>query len=536
MLSIDQNSHSLWDALPKLQAMVRAGRPVSHYVEDVDVAFTAVGANDENHPLRLERERFYPSGGADWGAAMFYTCFLGRQPVDVRQWEPLTGLKTAALARRLGLTLEELYARYSPSDNYQLIGPSYAGGGLYHRTIADLRLDQTLEFLHQLMDLARRDMLERFPQEDSRRRVNDWFDREGRQVAQLVGRCASGRLVELYRLWLGQYLGDDVPIALASQLLAPRTDGPAQRLLGLFVRDYGQLANLYNQAIQAADVGLRPLNTGQGELPFFAVLRREGRQVRTGLFFQDGQVRIGDEAFSIRGDGSLDVAALERAGVSALAGKAVLLVVQVRLGPTGQPLVLPYHGSPYMGAAHHFVRLLRRRNLLAEGELAPVIRVRFGLLERLRELDTIIRLPPHLAAAMGREEVPARILGEAAADLQSQAARRLESLRSPRGRADWQQQAQPPLLDEIAALDTRRRELARRDPKSVAIRQVGREMKTLQVHLLSALVEQIDRDWQLARLDYYDSRGALLPWCVGLGGMEFYERVIASARTYEEPD
>ena len=108
MFSIDQNCHSLWDALPKLQAVARSGGTVRHFIEDIDVAFTAVGsspvdsAGHGDGSLRLAMERYYGSGGADWGAALFYSEFLGRLPVDVRQWDSLTGLTTAALARRLG--------------------------------------------------------------------------------------------------------------------------------------------------------------------------------------------------------------------------------------------------------------------------------------------------------------------------------------------------------------------------------------------------------------------------------------------------
>ena len=84
MISIDQNSHSLWDTLPKLQVLAAAGVGVTHYVEDIDVAFTQLGKNRDGLRLKMERERFYPSGGQDWGAGLFYTEFLGRLPVEPR--------------------------------------------------------------------------------------------------------------------------------------------------------------------------------------------------------------------------------------------------------------------------------------------------------------------------------------------------------------------------------------------------------------------------------------------------------------------
>ena len=81
MLSIDQNCSSLWDAIPKLGALAAKGYPVAHYVEDIDVAFTSMGSGVGGDGLKLDRERFHRSGGQDWGAAMFYSAFLGRLPV-----------------------------------------------------------------------------------------------------------------------------------------------------------------------------------------------------------------------------------------------------------------------------------------------------------------------------------------------------------------------------------------------------------------------------------------------------------------------
>ena len=138
MFSIDQNSHSLWDTLPKLQALQAAGTPASHYLEDIDVAFTALGAKADAPPLHIARERYHPSGGLDWGAALFYNDFLGRLPVELRQWEPMLDMKIAAVARQLDTSLEELYDRYAAGDNWMLIGSSYVGDKGHHRIIGDL--------------------------------------------------------------------------------------------------------------------------------------------------------------------------------------------------------------------------------------------------------------------------------------------------------------------------------------------------------------------------------------------------------------
>ena len=56
----------------------------------------------------------------------------------------------------------------------------------------------------------------------------------------------------------------------------------------------------------------------------------------------------------------------------------------------------------------------------------------------------------------------------------------------------------------------------------------------VQAELLDRTIRQIDRDTQVAELDYYDSRGAILPWCIALGGETFYNEVIARAEISEE--
>ena len=266
----------------------------------------------------------------------------------------------------------------------------------------------------------------------------------------------------------------------------------------------------------------------------FATLTRDGHLVRTGVFLRDGRLHGGEESFAPGADGSLPLGALAAGGVRCLAGKAAVLVTQVRCRPEGQPLALPHRGSLYMPTAHRFARKLSEAHLLP-GELQPIVRVRFRLLDRLRSLAAPIRLPAHLAAAMGAEEVRAGELGEAHAELAADARRRLEAFRDPAERQRWQERTLPEAHAEIAALDARRRELARTDPKAPELRELWKRIRPLQARLLDALLRRIDRDTQLAELDTYDSRGAILPWCIALGGEAFYRRVIEGAEVHEEP-
>ncbi len=534
MFSIDQNCHSLWDTLPKLQALAAHGRHVTHFVEDVDVAFTALGAGVDDSVLHLTRERFHRSGGQDWGAALFYSEFLGRLPAEIRHWEPFTGLKTSTLAKKLARDIDDLYDEFSPGDNWQLIGSSYIGDRDHHRVIGDLSVREIRCFLLDLFHIARDDMLRAFPEADAQQRLAAWFCAEEGRMAELLDEHADAGLADLYKAWLASYLDTDlVGLGVSSSLFALGADAARTALLEVFLTDYEQRAALYNDAIEETDGDLRPLAIEEGELPFFAIMDHQGHVVRCASYLRGDEILFGRQPIPLADGRRLPIDAMAEAGIRALAGKALILVIQARLGPNGQPLAMPHRGSLYMPSAHRLAAKLAEAGLLP-GELKPVIRVRFHLLDRLRELDTIIRLPGHLAAAMGRAEVPARELGESWAGLAQDAAVRLDTLRSPSARTQWAKEHFPGLTAQIDALNQRRRRLAEGVTTPEEMRALWDQEKALQRELLHRTLRQIARDWQLRDLGYWDSRGALLPWSIALGGQAFYDRLLAEAEIREE--
>jgi hypothetical protein len=542
MISIDQNCHSLWDALPKLQALVGRGMPVRHFIEDIDVAFTEVGASAPSDnglarpgSLRLERERYYRGREADWGAALFYHQFLGRQAVDIREWEPLTGLSTKALSGRLGRGVAELYEEFSPSDNWQLIGPSYAGQGGHHRVIGDLSVAETQGFLREVLRKAREDCLSAMPEEPCRQRLEEWFTREAALLESLLARHAAGGLVDLYKDWMASYLGAAVPLDLSSRLFGLDGDPTRFEALEVFLRDYDVASGLYNEAIAETGSFLRPLEVQGGELPFFAIFPHEGRLVRTATFLDGESLRVGARTFPLAPGRRLPVGAMAKAGIRATGGKAILLTIQARLGEVGAPLALPYRGSVYMPASHRLARKLRDAGLLS-GRLHPIVRVRLRLLDRLADLNVSIRVPEYLARCFGKDVVPAREIGLNHARLAEEAQRRLKLLETPEGRLAWQRENMPELWAQLEGLDQRRRDLAATNPKDPELRAVWKRLKPIGLDLLRRTVRQIEVDWQVKDLDYWDSRGAILPWSIGLGGPGFYNEVIARAEIYEEQE
>lgn len=530
--SIDQNSHSLWDTLPKLQALVAAGREVHHFIEDIDVAFTAIGADLDAEPLEFRRERFYASGGQDWGAAMFYSDFLGRKPIDLRRIEPQLGQKLAAVARAMDTTVEALYDQYALSDNWILTGSSYIGDRHHHRCIGDLGRDETEPWLRRLLKLAEQNCLERFPQPDAHQRIRGWFSTEFQIVDGILAR-ADDSLCDVYAQWLAKYVSSTAVIDRSSSLFAPGADPHRDALIELFLRDYDTAAGLYNQALAEVDLGLHPLDTAAGELPCFGVFTYQDHLVRGQARLDGRTIRIAEMGFDLDASSHLPVEAMRQAGIEALPGKAVLLAMQARIGPHGRALALPKHGSTYMPAVHRFASLLAEADLLP-APLQPVLRLNLKLLDRIGEVDTLIRLPKSLRESFGCDELTAAELAGRHRDVIDEARTRLDELTTDAGRDAWARQAQPELLERIDRRENEKCTLAEQNPKDPRVRELWQQIRDDQATLAADLLEQVVRDTHAAGLDFYESRGAIMPWCVALGGEEFYSKVIAAAEITEE--
>ena len=542
MISIDQNSHSLWDTLPKLQVLAAAKIDVTHYVEDIDVAFTQLGKNSTGLQLQIARERFYPSGGQDWGAGLFYTDFLGRLPTEPRNYEPQLGAKISRICKSVGVDIEQFYDTYAVSDNWQLIGPSYIAGGDYHRLIGDVSIAEVQKFLLETITRGEADTLGKFPHPDCRARTQQWFAEERSRVEKLIAANPNGTLPELYRAWLSSddYLADKIECTMTSGIFDLKTENRNRdALLELFLRDYPAAAAIYNRAIAESHVGLNELQTTKGELPFFAVLHHNRHLVRTNTFCDAGKLVIDGESFALLPNGRLPIDALRKSGIMGLPGKAVVMGVQVRMLDTPAPLVLPDHGSLYMPGVHRFELLLTESGLLPQiTNIDPIVRVSFDLLNRMKSLpgEIVIHLPEHLAGVFGCDEISAIGFSESYRDLAAQAAARLEGFKQPQNRQSWISDNFPAEHSALDAINSQRQELARVNSKDPQIRELHHRGRLLETQLQEKLVQQVFTDVQVSQLDYYNSRCAVLPWCYALGGAGFYDEVINNAEIFTESE
>ena len=535
-ISIDQNSHVLWDTVPKLQALKSAGLPCTHYIEDIDVAFTMLGAKPDQTELKISLEKFYPTGGCDWGASLFYSDFLGRLPVEPRTWEPMLGCKLSTYAKKAGITLEELYDQHATGDNWMLIGSSFIADRNHHRLLGDLTVKEVHAYIKKFFELAKNDCLRVFKGSGVKERVEKWFAAEWQNVLIHLNKNQGLSLDDFYDSWMNDYFGASdnyINIAKSSKLFALNKNSNGVKLLELFLQDYPRLSALYNQAVRDANLGLHELDTKNGELPFFVTLNHKGHKVRCEINLAGNSLDIAGREIALDSDRTLPLQKLKDMGVECLVGKAILLVIQVRMGKAGKPLVMPFHGSSYMPAAHNLAKLLIE-NKLIENDVSPILRVRFHLLDRLADADINIKLPTHLQSEFNAEEMPAKTFAKTYKNIADNAASVLDKLLNKSQSDNWKRIAFASEFDQIEKLNSEKMKLVRENPKQPAVREIGQQATAIKRNIDKGFIEKISSLYQTANIDFWDSRGAICPWCIAAGGEEFYQHVIANASVYEE--
>lgn len=514
MISIDQNSNSLWDTLPKLQALEAANIDFIHCVEDIDAAFTRVGAHSDQ--LQLTLEKYYPSGNLDWGASLFYMSFLGRTPLNLTSLTQYTGKTPAQTARQLGLSLDTLYDRFSTADNWQLTAPSYINSDkTAHRLLGDLSTEEVLPFIKELFDKAEANLLHTFPEAEPQKRLQNWFKVERRKVTALA--ASHHTLADLYKAWLQSYFTQKRIIKSSDHhVLADQS----ARFLKRIIQNYRQFIRLYNESIDESGAELSPINPATGELPFFAIYEKEGHLVRSVITFDGKNLTAGELSHPVE---------LFFDHVKAVSGKALLLVIIARLDSQGMPLALPVNGSLYTPASLILAEKIQQQ--FFSSKLHPIKRVKFNFLDQLKHSKVLIRLPAYLQEFLP-ESMQADLLARKLPQLIAECRQTLKQLRSDRETvfAGWY----PELSAEIEELKARKNQYGRDPEKRHLCQALWHEIKTAEQRFHHSCYQRLIHTVHTTEIGYWDSRGALLPWSIALGGETFYNHLINSARIYTE--
>ncbi len=515
MISIDQNSNSLWDTLPKLQALEKQGIKFTHCIEDIDVAFTRVGAHSDK--LELTLERYYPSGNLDWGASLFYMNFLGRCPLNLDNLTKYTGETPAHTAKKLGISLEQLYAQFSVADNWQLTAPSYIDSTKQaHRLLGDLSTSEVIPFINELFDKAEEDLLNCFPENDVQKRIIKWFDSERECVAELAETNES--LAELYQSWLQSYFSKDCIIKTSEHKYLANT---SITMLKKVVRNYDQFVQIYNESIEESGVELSPINAETGDLPFFVIYNKDGHLVRSSIKIENAELIAGGLKFPI--DEFFN-------HVKEVSGKALLLVIISRLNDSGTSLALPVNGSLYTPAAVILAKKMRESGFITD-ELHPIKRVRFKFLQSMRKSSVLINLPNYLHSffpkTMKANEFSAQL-----PEVVKQCKKTLQDLES-NSEVIFQSWF-PELFQKINQLKSLKNQYGRDPEKRHLCSDIWKEVKELEKQFHTNCYQLLINTVHCSEIDYWDSRGALLPWSIALGGESFYQELISNAEIFSE--
>lgn len=521
-VSIDQNCIPLWDTFIKVKTLQFHGIKTTHLVEDIDTAFTRVGSDfDKNHQPALTVEQYYPNGNLDWGATLFFMAPFGRCPLNLHNLEKLTGKKTATYARALDLSLEEFYAKYSIADNQQLTGSSYVEkSGQCHRLLGDLTFEETEPFLLNLIDLAEKQLSQVFPSTDSQQALAPYFETQRNEVKNFSKKDVF--LTDFYQFWTDQYILD------------PGTDrtsnffGPGSSRYKLTVeliqeinQRYPLFCQLYNDAIEETNSELSPLNPSSRELPFFVAYVYNGHRVRSTLTIsEDGQLSAGFLRFSLDGETNYPILAIT--------GKALLLVILARLGETAPALALPENGSLYTPTAHALTRKLLDHHFITQ-PLAPILRIKFNLLEQLNTSNQPFCPPPYLQEKLGTETT-CRHFSELAPQIINEARQLLSQLENPDFREEYLKSRYALEVAQIEELKQKRAEYGRDPERRHLCREVWDEAKAIQKQLDANFFQHLVHLSHQADLDYWNSRGAIEAIALAAGGPQLLQKVIANAQ------
>jgi len=163
-----------------------------------------------------------------------------------------------------------------------------------------------------------------------------------------------------------------------------------------------------------------------------------------------------------------------------------------------------------------------------------VLRVRFRFFDHWRGCVTFVRPPPYLQQALGVAELRAADLAEAlvggmAAARADLAAWSDDSRRDALGRQQF-----PGLSAERDRLDHERRAAAADPARRPEATVLWQRIKEVDRQMAQAQAEWLLQRLRLLDLAYYDSRGALLPWCLALGGEDLYQRLLRAAELTSE--
>jgi hypothetical protein len=145
-----------------------------------------------------------------------------------------------------------------------------------------------------------------------------------------------------------------------------------------------------------------------------------------------------------------------------------------------------------------------------------------------------VRLPPYLHRAFGCAECAASTLADRFYQVRDRARHRLEQASQEEGRQRLWREWAPKQFAERDALEERRRELGRNPETRDQAPALWEQIKQLDADILAERIERLVETVHCSRLDFWNSRGAILPWAVAVAGEELYHDIVNQAEIVPE--
>lgn|GEM_PF-4263274 len=395
----------LWDALLKLSVLSARGLRTEHSVHTADLFCRA--APGTKRPT-VSREAYTADDNINrWCASAKCSTFLGRKPIHPREFRQ-RGVNFSRIAKFLNLPLNDAVEMLTASDWHGITLPDRENQVAHHIPIRDL-FDSENTFV-KLREIIRKDFQSSLDQSYAAQALKV-FDHIFNLKLHHDKSWAEGS-TEMMRVAPNGARWDPNMIQI-STTIDDFHDVHNQPLLRLCLQNYQKMLSCYNAAATIPGENLVPL--ADGELPFYAVIRKGNKLERCDLKYQPN-----DTIESL----IKTVQIAKQAQVEAIIGKAIPLTIDLSIAAS---IVLPEKGSAYIAQAMHFARLFSE-SIGVDLKMHPIYRLHFHALDALEDVEAQLRLPEYLRQAFDTEWISGKTFAAQWRSVVSQAEQKIERL------------------------------------------------------------------------------------------------------------
>ncbi len=471
-LSFDQNCSPLWDTLPRMDVMKNKKIPYFQLFHDSDIF--SYDYKISYNTSKVGQLYSKSSNAFPYSPVLSYFQFFGKYlPIDSTIFKTYMQESIIAFTDRNKLSKKKLAIRLTEIDKYAILA-NFGSTKVGYKLSKEFYKDT----LDELLDFAYKDLINWCIYKPFKNDLEILIKGDKETYTSLD----TSNLNQLYNSWLPALkCGGEVNSGTDFFHLKTSKEKNYTFFIS-FVEEYHTFAYLYNTSIDETSSYMKKLDINCGELPFYAIAKRNhGFKRINKLLYINGKLIIDEVEFLIRPLNWEELSAkLIKIGIIAIIGKAVALHLQVRNIDSGFTFITSKGGSPYRKLVKHYSNLLKKEGLY--NGLKNSLEIEFNTIEQLKYLKNKIKLPVRLRNLSGYETMAGRDYSEFIKEQITLGNKGLEALKNSTETSD---------------------------------------LKKLQ---------KMELYWYLSNLKYWDNRGAIRYWTTAVGGNDFYKLVIKNSR------